>query len=451
MSKAQAALLLAMAIAVAYLPSAGASFQFDDWNVIVNDARVHSIAAWWHSMPGIRPFTKFTFALNYSLGGAVAEFRILNIVIHGVAAYLVFLLVHKLALRMQWSTGAARWGALWVALVFALHPVQTEAVTYISARSSSLAALCALASIVIWFSGQNQAVPSVPRRACSLLLFALATLAKETAVVLPAALCMIADTKAERRATWPHWLLTTIVIAVVLAWPPYSRLIRTSLEIRPIADNLLTEANALGYLLGQLLRVDGLNADPQLPILSATTPFALLRACAVGAGIAGSLLLLRYRRAWAVGLLWTVIWLAPTNSLLARFEVVNDRQWYLALVGVAWLLACAGRSILRAASAMQRGAAFAGAAAITVALLVATIARNRVYATEITYWSDVQMKSPGNARAANNLGYALMLACRDDEASLQFQRAAALDPKSVKARINLRLLRDGAFRRAPCG
>ena len=64
--------LLAAAIALVYLPSLGASFQFDDWNVIVRDPRVQSLAAWLASMPGTRPLLKLSFALNHELGDGAA-------------------------------------------------------------------------------------------------------------------------------------------------------------------------------------------------------------------------------------------------------------------------------------------------------------------------------------------------------------------------------------------
>ena len=55
------------AIGAFYFNALGASFQFDDWNVIVKDSRVQSLAAWWHSMPGIRPLLKLTYAVNHCL------------------------------------------------------------------------------------------------------------------------------------------------------------------------------------------------------------------------------------------------------------------------------------------------------------------------------------------------------------------------------------------------
>src|SRR5574339_147144 len=63
----QAGLLLA-AILVAYANAVGGSFQFDDFNVIVRQPAVHSLAAWWDSMPGIRPLLKLSYTLSWSAG-----------------------------------------------------------------------------------------------------------------------------------------------------------------------------------------------------------------------------------------------------------------------------------------------------------------------------------------------------------------------------------------------
>lgn len=148
----------------------------------------------------------------------------------------------------------------------------------------------------------------------------------------------------------------------------------------------------------------------------------------------------------AFGLLWFFIWLAPTNSLLARYEVANDRQLYLSVVAAGWLLACGARSVLRRCHGDAVRIATAIIALLSVATLSAASAtRNRVYATEVSFWSDVVDKTPGNARAANNLGYALALVSRPREAAAQFDRAIQIDPNYVKARINLRLLRDNAL------
>ena len=71
--------LLAAVVIVVWWPALGASFQFDDWNVIVRDPRVQSPAAWLDSMPGIRPLLKLSFALNHALDAGPAAFRAFNL------------------------------------------------------------------------------------------------------------------------------------------------------------------------------------------------------------------------------------------------------------------------------------------------------------------------------------------------------------------------------------
>ncbi|HEX7954206.1 MAG TPA: hypothetical protein VF523_14145, partial [Burkholderiales bacterium] len=68
--------LIALAVALAYFNAPGAAFQFDDYNVIVNNPAVHSLAAWFDSMPGIRPLLKFSYALNWTLDAAPAGFHL---------------------------------------------------------------------------------------------------------------------------------------------------------------------------------------------------------------------------------------------------------------------------------------------------------------------------------------------------------------------------------------
>jgi hypothetical protein len=169
----------------------------------------------------------------------------------------------------------------------------------------------------------------------------------------------------------------------------------------------------------------------------------------------GAALLRRHR--WPVAALavfWFLAWLLPTNSVLARLDVVNDRQLYGALAGPALLLATwAGRLLagIGARGVFREGgqgrgvaAGLLGLAAVAaLALGVATHQRNRVYATELSFWSDVVVRSPGNSRAHNNLGMALAADCRLAEARAEWVTAFRLDPGNIRAAVNVRLLDQG--------
>ncbi len=277
---------------------------------------------------------------------------------------------------------------------------------------------------------------------------------KETAVVLPLALLLMVGLHSPEphrwrtalRSTALHWLLAAGALGAMLLSPVYRQLLAVSLSIRSSGDNLLTQANAIFYLAGQLFRFDRLNADPQLSPITAANLTVAIECVLLTATLLAGLAMLRRRPAWAFGILWFAIWILPTNSLLPRFDVANDRQLYLPLIGVAWLLACAVHSLPYGGQTSMRTAVAGLASLCVVTLMVATAQRNRVYATELTFWSDVVRKSPGNARAANNLGYALAQDCRNAEAEAQLTRAVQLDPESNRARVNLRLLQEGALR-----
>ena len=124
------ALAVAAAAFLAYIPPFWGVFHFDDYNVIVNYDTVHS----WQALlerwgGGVRPLLKATYTLNWTLGFG---FSLFNIACHALNAALLYLIGEALF--------RDRRAALIAALMFALHPAATEAVTYISGRSSSLRA-----------------------------------------------------------------------------------------------------------------------------------------------------------------------------------------------------------------------------------------------------------------------------------------------------------------------
>jgi hypothetical protein len=415
--------LIVLSVAAAYANALPASFQFDDWNVIVDEPRVQGLAAWWHSMPGIRPLLKLSYALNHAISTGAVGYRAVNVAIHASNACLIFALLAK---------RFSRFAALAAAMVFALHPVQTEAVTYVMGRSSSLSTLFVLASLY----AASFMAPA---------FFASALLVKETAVM--AIVAKWQQQRSERAASrWgaPAFLAVLAAFALLaLMSASYRHLLSVSLQTRGIGTNLLTQANGVVYLMGQLVRIDRLNVDPYLPVIpSWTWPVALDAACIAGLIVLG-LALLKRHPAVGFGILWFFAWLLPTNSIVPRLDVANDRQLYLALAGPAWLLAY---GLGKAAARWGAGVPATAVALLCLGLGVATHVRNRVYADELTFWADVVVKAPNNPRAHNNLGYALALRHRDDEAGQQFRTTLALDPSYFKAAINLKFLEEGVLR-----
>ncbi len=445
-----AALVLFVAVCLAYFNAFAGDYQFDDYNVIVRDASVASLGAWFDAQPTIRPLLKLTYALNNLVpetwGMRLYAFHVVNLLIHLFATWLVYAVLRRLTHDDDIVFRDQRLAAFLAALVFALHPAQTEAVTYLSGRSTSLAALFALLSMLLWLRGREYE-DKYDLYVRSPFAFALALLCKEYVAVLPLALLLLARLESGRlrwlrpalRESAVHWALTIAAVGAALAVPRYRELALASFDARDPGAQLLTQAHAITYLIGQLVRIDRLNADPALPVVATFDVTTIAFAATVVALLAIGVLALRRYPVLAFSILWFFVWIAPTNSFVPRLDVANDRQLYLALVGPAFGSA---RLLLRL---LPRGLQWALVPALALALVVGTWQRNQVYSDEIAFWRDVAEKAPHNARAFGNLGYALALACRTDDAERTLRAAFEIDPAFTQPVINLALLRAGTL------
>jgi tetratricopeptide (TPR) repeat protein len=424
------ALVVAAIAAAAYLPSLASVFQFDDYNVIVNYPTVHSWGALAERASlGVRPLLKASYALNWTLGFGFSFF---NVAIHALNAALLFLIGDALFRNRR--------AALIAALLFALHPAATEAVTYISGRSSSLMALFYLGALLAYLRGAHWVVSSI--------LFICAVATRETAVTLPAALLLCEMCRAERpslftssawkeiaRRQWAHWSLLVAGGMFILLNQRYFDLVAYGYGERGLADNLLTQIGGVAYLVLRLVSLHGYNIDPALPTLTEWTPALGFEALFLAALLALGIANLRARPWIAFGVLWFFLQLAPTNSIVPRLDVANDRQLYLASWGLFIAISVQVSKIN--VSARNR---IGIAGIVLVVFLAASVARQLDYRTEIELWESSVALAPWNARGHNNLGYAYQLAGRVPEARREYETALFFDPRNAKARLNLRFL-----------
>lgn len=437
----QAAALVALGVAVAYANALGAAFQFDDWNVIVDNARVHAWAAWWAGMPGIRPLLKATYTANWTSGYGAPGFHAVNVVLHGANALMALAIGRQVLGRAGLDPRRADPAAFVAALVFALHPAQTEAVTYVSGRSVSLMACFYLAGVLCHLRARATPWPVRWRlAACACIVLALAS--KEIAWTFPFAIVLVelATTGQGWRDAWResrgYWLLIVAVGIGALFIPRYWWLLGRSLEVRSLGENLLTQIDGIFYLLTHPLAALHLNADPDLAPRTKWSADLAAKALMLGALVVLGVSQWRRRRWLGLGIAWLFVQLLATNSVLPRLDVANDRQLYLAMLGLAWLLGVA----LSGLPDLPRWGAV-GLLAVTLGM--ATHARNVDYATETAFWEATARVSPHKARVWNNLGYVRQMAGDQAGARTAYERALAIDPDDIKARINLGTLEDG--------
>ncbi|HEX6691170.1 MAG TPA: hypothetical protein VF110_08505 [Burkholderiales bacterium] len=410
------ALLAAIVAALAYLPSLGGVFHFDDYNVIVHYPTVHS----WQTLferwgGGVRPLLKASYTFNWIFGG----FSIFNVAIHALNAALLYLVGEALF--------RDRRAAFVAAILFALHPAATEAVTYISGRSSSLMAVFYLGAMLAYLRRMHWSVSTV--------LFLLAVATRETAVTLPAALLLCElcrydpiSWKEIVRRQWPHWALLCAGAVFLLFNQRYFDLIAYGYGERSLADNLITQVGGISFLALRLISLQDYNIDPALPTLTEWTDALRFQA---------SLLLVLFllgvtnirQRPWiAFGILWFFLQLSPTNSIVPRLDVANDRQLYLACWGL-FLGIAVQLHVPRIVTAILVGL-----------FAIASIARQLDYRSEIVLWESSVALAPWNARGHNNLGYAYQVAGRIEDARREYHAALLFDPRHAKARLNLMFL-----------
>ncbi len=437
------AAIVAAAAVLAYLNSFQGAFQLDDYKVVLSDPAVRSWAGWWSDLGrGIRPLLKLSYALNWATGLGLFGFHLANLLIHLGNSILVLLLARKLT----GSSSQMGCVALFTAILFALHPIQIEAVTYVAGRSVSLMAFFYLASLAAYIRGRLEGGPLLTY-ALSPVLFLLALAVKETAATLPAALLLWEITRQDRpfglrealASQAAHLGVLAAALAAFFAIPGHRVLIDYSFALRGFYENLLSQIHGQVTLLTHYVLPGRLNFDPDLPTLARWSWGLALEAAILGSALAAGLWSLRRRPLVAFAILWVFLHSMAVYAAVPRTDILNERHLYLGGLGL-FLLAGLGFSWLADAWPKLRLPVAAAACALLIVLGLFTAERNAVYRSEICLWEDTAAKSPGKARVFNNLGYAYFLAGRNEEARKAWLETLRIDPAHELARNNLTLL-----------
>jgi tetratricopeptide (TPR) repeat protein len=474
------AAVLALGI-LAYSNALHGRFVFDDVNEIVGNPRIRLLADY---LPFARGYQAFpnryvgyaSFALNHALGGYdVVGYHLLNVAIHLLNALLVYALVVLTfrAPRLAASRLAphARAVALAAALLFVAHPLQTQAVTYVVQRFTSLATTFYLLGVVLYARWRLAPAASAARRAGGYaLVLAAALLAmrtKEIAFTLPIAiglyeLAFLDGPVRQRLLFLAPILLTMAVIPATLVHvgvgKPAGDVIARASAVANVhstlsrLDYLRTEAAVVVTYLRLLVLPVGQNLDHDYPTYHSFLEPRVLGSLAVILSLAALAVWLFVRsrlggrsepldpavRLVAFGIAWFFLALSVESSLIPIVDVIYEHRVYLPSVGFFAAVATAAALLLeRRFIRRVPSALVGGAAVIAVVLAAATFARNEVWASELTLWSDAASKSPAKPRPLNNLGAALADDGRPDEAIALLTRALRIDPEHAESYYNL--------------
>jgi tetratricopeptide (TPR) repeat protein len=444
-----------------------------------------------------RPIAGLTLAINYALApadvrdvltpggpdappGAVGQFlrnvwgyHLVNLTLHVLAALALLGVVRRtlLSSRLRQELGGhASALAFVVALVWLVHPMLTDAVTYVVQRTEVLMGLCYFLTLYCAIRAGETGTAHAPRRwwtAGAVVACALGMGSKQTMVLAPFMVWLwdwmfAADPPlgppggprgrvfpVRRRVLYAGLALTWVILAALVAHERWPTSVGSGIEGWTPWTYLLTQTGVIAHYLRLAVVPSPLVLDydgwPMARSVLDVAPYAALVTALFGA----TAFAVGRRQAWGFVGAWVFAALAPSSSLLPLpTEVAADRRMYLPLAGI---VVCAvvgaylgGRRLLPRLlrAEFQRrvvGTAIALVLAAAVVAALATMAsdRNRDFWSEERIWQDTVQKRPANPRARLNYGAILTEMRRFSEAEGQLREAVRLKDSSAQAHANL--------------
>lgn len=454
------AAILILACALSYHNALEGPFIFDDHQSIEQNQNARALWPLTRSMTappvaGIagRPIVSLTVAINYAIGGYdVRGYHVANVLFHTLSALALLGIVRRtfrlpsIALHVPRDPDGL---ALAIALLWAVHPLLTESVTYVIQRAELLMSLFLLATLYCFI----RAAASPTRRGrtgwltLSVVACATGMGGKEVMVVAPLIVLIydrlfvagsFAGALRARRAFYVPLALTVAIVPALLLFTPVAVRSKSAAAFESLRswDYLKTQAGVLVHYLRLAAWPDKLALDyfdwPVAHSLASVLPQALLICALLGLTAYGV-----YRgRPLAMLGAWFFLILAPTSSVLPLgTEIAGERRMYLptvAAVALAVLGAWRGLHWTSRRFAWRPSSLrLAGSLAVLIvagALIARTVARNDDYRTRVSIYGDAAAKRPNNPRALVNLGIALYETGETAAARQALQRALAIRP-----------------------
>ena len=473
-----AALVLVGAVALAWGNILHGEFTYDDKVEVIGNRTIRLLENWrailnynWS-----RPLLIGSYALNYHFSGQEPfAYHAVDLLLQVANSVLALLLSLEIGKRLP-VRRPLRF-ALVAAAFWALHPLASEAVAYVTGRSEQLAGTFALLGCWAWARWLTS--HSLETCLWAWFLVVLAGLTKETAVTLPVAYLLLEwlvwREGRLRSVRWRAYLPGLVLLLGFFALRLHRYGVFTTAEqLRPLGVQVWTQAEVLWRYLALVLVPAGQTVFHDYPETSLSLRSGA--ACAGWGLLVCAALLGRLAPILALGLLWFLLLLSPSSSIVPLRETMSEHRVYLPMLGVCWIAAWALEQLRP-----PRGVLIATSACAF--LVVLTHRRNEVWSTEVGLWKEVVERSPDSAEgwygygeaqrftllrpgvqassrlldpagayrravelepefldAWNNLGMSEASRGKDDEAVAAWRRALTLSPTYCKAHNNLGLL-----------
>lgn len=468
---------LIAAIGWVYGRVVSAPFVFDDSAGIVNNTSIRVLWPLWdaeqptplHPGPNLptsaRPLVNLTLSLNYAVGQLDPRgYHLVNVALHVAAALLLWGVVWRAlvlvdsARPVQRFEKVASWLGFVVALLWAVHPLQTESVAYVTQRTELMMGVCYLGTLYACLGYWSADAPA--RRATWLVLATLACFfgmfSKEMMASAPAVVLLFERTflrgsfRAALRASWP------LYFGLALCWIPLALAVVLG-ERTPSAGFGLgvsaiswwyTQAKVLTLYLRLCFWPWPLVIHYDFPLFDSwSTAWPWFVPVALGSV---TVFVLAWRKNW-IGFLGVSVLaiLSPTLVVPLITEVAAERRMYVPLAALAVLVVVGSYLIVlqfvdRFATANNRARwpVFAVTSVLlvgiplAVALGVVSAHRLNVYQSELALWQDAAEHQPDSYVVQFNLGTSLAGVGQREQAIEHFRRALELKPDSAESHFN---------------
>jgi len=442
----------------AYFNVLHSPFQFDDENFIANNLSIRKLAnfrALWFT-GNTRYLTYLSFALNYRLNQLhVFGYHLFNLIIHIISAILVWRLTRLTfktpLLYPEEISSYAKSISFFAGIIFLVHPVQTQGVTYIYQRSASLATLFYLAALTLYVKYRltDYAGDTSRNRALyynsSLFITALAMFTKETAFTLPF-MILLYDLCFLKKQGWTYWLRTApflITLAIIpITIMLHARSVNVTVIHRALEkgasintwDYLLTQPKVIATYIRLAFLPINQNLDYDYPI--AKTLFSVPVISSVlflSTILIAALRIFNKYRLLSFSIFWFFLTLIPESSIVPIRDVIFEHRLYLPLVGYTIFLVS---GIYYLCFARKTKFAVIILTSITICYAIMTYNRNLVWQDKLALWNDTVKKSPKKARPYNNRGLAYYTQGNLSEAIADYTKAIEIDPEYAQAYSN---------------
>lgn len=416
----------------------------------------------------LRPVTYFTFYLNYLADGMNPRgFRAVNIAIHCGNALLLFCTLAQMLRasrkRGELSPSSAGFIALTAALLFLVHPLQIESVTYVVQRFTSLGTLFYLATVLTFLRANQAEDGRIARRwrVLSVGSLLVGMLSKEILFTAPFMLLLLdwlvmgTPWKTAGRRALPYFCCLPLLPVLILcaAWAQNNGHASLSAAVNITNGTsyspyhyALTQLSVVLTYLRLIIFPRGLNADWDYPLTTSLLDAPAFGSALLIAGILGGLIY-GYRRCGqevrhallCYAVLWFFMTVAMDSSFIPLSDLLAEHRSYLPSVGILCALAC-GADLLRTALSGQRRFRYVLPALMVawiLALATATEVRQWAWHSRISFWEDAVAKSPQKFRPWFNLGVVCFEKGQPQRALVCMRKAISLWPECFVTYRNL--------------